>query len=86
MGALAEENKVPAKSAGHTEVIGREENISLCILEQMNNGNTLTEHVSLTGLQFYRLTGICYLSIANRLLISTPLNKQSAGGRQVKVY
>lgn len=35
----------------HTEVIGREENISLCSLAQMNNESTLTEHVSLTGLR-----------------------------------
>lgn len=51
LGTLAEENKVPAKSAGHTEVIGREENVSFCSLEQMSNGNALTEYVSLTDLQ-----------------------------------
>lgn len=43
--------KVPAKSAGHTEMIGREENVSICSLEQMSNGNSLTEYVSLMGLQ-----------------------------------
>lgn len=46
LGMLMIENKVPAKSAGCTEVIGRKENLFLCSSEQMSNGNTLSQNVS----------------------------------------